>query len=387
MYDKGKSRTNRVEAEFVFEEIVKRLRDPSLSGQSIGVVTFSQAQQSLVEDLLEEWRRRDEVVDRFFGEEIAEPVFVKNLENVQGDERDVILFSVCYGPDMSGRVSMNFGPMNKEGGERRLNVAVTRARREVIVFSTLTSDQIDLSRTRARGVADLKAFLDYARKGPSALAGAAEYRHDAEFDSPFEEAVYDQLVQRGWDVHKQVGCSGYRIDLAVVDPGAPGRYLLGVECDGANYHRAKTARDRDKLREGVLRGLGWQLHRVWSTDWWTNPEGEVDKIEAALARPRRATPAGISDLLAPDGTFIHPRAAERTKFCSAYNRPAPEAVTSAHADVEPTGAAAFRAFLRHRSTLVPFLRQPSLHSAERQPAGTGSAQILRSISPKSRRFR
>ena len=327
VYDKGKSRTNRVEAEFVVEEIVKRLRDPSLSGQSIGVVTFSQAQQSLVEDLLEEWRRRDEVVDRFFGEEIAEPVFVKNLENVQGDERDVILFSVCYGPDMSGRVSMNFGPMNKEGGERRLNVAVTRARREVIVFSTLTSDQIDLSRTRARGVADLKAFLDYARKGPSALAGAAEYRHDAEFDSPFEEAVYDQLVQRGWDVHKQVGCSGYRIDLAVVDPGAPGRYLLGVECDGGNYHRAKTARDRDKLREGVLRGLGWQLHRVWSTDWWTNPEGEVDKIEAALARPRKATPE------VPPATAVQP--ADEVVGLAGESKPMAETLDSAPLLVPP----------------------------------------------------
>ena len=290
VYDKGKARTNRAEADAVVEEIVRRLKEPALSSQSIGVVTFSQAQQSLIEDLLEERRRQDAVVDAFFGEEIAEPVFVKNLENVQGDERDVILFSICYGPDIQGRVSMNFGPMNKEGGERRLNVAVTRARREVVVFSTLTADQIDLSRTRARGVADLKAFLEYARKGPSALVEAAEYRHDAEFDSPFEKAVYDHLVGRGWDVHQQVGCSGYRIDLAVVDPEAPGRYLLGVECDGANYHRAKTARDRDKLREGVLRGLGWCLHRVWSTDWWTNPEGEVDKIEAALVRAQEVQP-------------------------------------------------------------------------------------------------
>ena len=225
VYDKGKTRTNRAEAEAVVTEVITRLKDPLRSSESIGVVTFSQAQQSLVEDLLEERRRNDEIVDRFFGEEIAEPVFVKNLENVQGDERDVILFSVCYGPDMQGRVSMNFGPMNKEGGERRLNVAVTRARREVIVFSTLTSEQIDLSRTRARGVADLKLFLEYARKGPRALAEAAEYRHDADFDSPFEEAVYDRLVEKGWDVHKQVGCSGYRIDLAVVDPDASGRYL------------------------------------------------------------------------------------------------------------------------------------------------------------------
>ena len=139
--------------------------------------------------------------------------------------------------------------------------------------------------------------------------------------------MYDQLVQRGWDVHKQVGCSGYRIDLAVVDPGAPGRYLLGVECDGANYHRAKTARDRDKLREGVLRGLGWQLHRVWSTDWWTNPEGEVDKIEAALARPRKATPE------VPPATAVQP--ADEVVGLAGESKPMAETLDSAPLLVPP----------------------------------------------------
>jgi very-short-patch-repair endonuclease len=250
-------------------------------------VTFSQAQQTLIENLIDEARTKAPELDEYFAEERDEPVFVKNLENVQGDERDVILFSICYGPDSLGRVSMNFGPMNREGGERRLNVAITRARRQVIVFSTLKADQVDLSRTRARGVTDLKAFLEYAEHGPAAIAKAT--RHDvAEFDSPFEEAVYDALVKRGWEVHKQVGCARYRIDLAVVDPAAPGRYILGIECDGANYHRAKTARDRDKLREGVLRDLGWRLHRIWSTDWWTDPDKEIRKLEAALERGREA---------------------------------------------------------------------------------------------------
>jgi very-short-patch-repair endonuclease len=146
----------------------------------------------------------------------------------------------------------------------------------------LRADQIDLARTRARGVRDLKNFLEYAERGPSAIAEATQYSPDEDFDSPFEKAVYSVLVDKGWQVHQQVGCARYRIDLAVVDPEAPGRYLLGVECDGANYHRAKTARDRDKLREGVLRGLGWNLHRIWSTDWWTNPEQEIRKLEAAL---------------------------------------------------------------------------------------------------------
>jgi very-short-patch-repair endonuclease len=288
VYDKGKTRTNRAEAEAVIQEVLRRLRSPELAEYTLGVVTFSQAQQTLIEDILDAARAEDPELDPHFAEEKEEPVFVKNLENVQGDERDVILFSICYGPDSIGRVSMNFGPMNREGGERRLNVAITRARREVMVFSTLKADQIDLARTRARGVRDLKGFLEYAERGPVAIAAAVQSDPDVDFDSPFEEAVFDALVQRGWEVHKQVGCARYRIDLAVVDPEAPGRYLLGIECDGANYHRAKTARDRDKLREGVLRALGWKLHRIWSSDWWTDPQREMRKIEKALQRASEA---------------------------------------------------------------------------------------------------
>ena len=291
VYDRGKSATNRGEAQAVVAEIVRRVKLASPGIPSLGVVTFSQAQQTLIEDLLEETRRMDAQVDAAFAETSLEPIFVKNLENVQGDERDVILFSVCYGPDETGKVSMHFGPMNRDGGERRLNVAVTRARTEVLVFSTLRADQINLSRTRARGVRDLKNFLEYAEKGPSALASKADFDHAADVESPFEKDVRDVLVNRGWEVHCQVGCASYRIDLAVIDPKAAGRYLLGIECDGANYHRAKTARDRDKLREGVLRGLGWKLYRIWSTDWWTNPQGEIAKLEAALDAAMKAEPS------------------------------------------------------------------------------------------------
>jgi very-short-patch-repair endonuclease len=178
---------------------------------------------------------------------------------------------------------MNFGPLNRDGGERRLNVAITRARREVMVFSTLRPGHIDLARTRARGVADLKLFLDYAERGPAAIAEAVSTRPQDGVNTPFEQQVCEALRARGYDVHTQVGCSGYRIDLAIVDPKAPGRYLLGIECDGANYHRAKTARDRDRLRETILRGLGWQLHRVWSSDWWHHPEAVLAKIDQAIA--------------------------------------------------------------------------------------------------------
>jgi len=284
-YDKGKSRTNRREAEVLVLELVTRLKKTDGPARSYGVVTFSQAQQALVENLLDEERRKHPEIEHHFGDEPpveGEHVFVKNLENVQGDERDVILFSICYGPDESGRVSMNFGPLNRDGGERRLNVAVTRAKHEVLVISGLRADQIELTRTRAKGVRDLKYFLDYAERGPRALVAATTASSSAEADSEFERMVADRIRAAGFEVHHQVGCSGYRIDLAVVDPAAPGRYLLGVECDGATYHRAATARDRDKLRQSVLEGLGWELHRVWSTDWWHDADEETKKLTSRL---------------------------------------------------------------------------------------------------------
>jgi very-short-patch-repair endonuclease len=212
----------------------------------------------------------------------GEAVFVKNLESVQGDERDVIFFSICYGPDETGTISMNFGPLNKSGGERRLNVAVTRAKHEVVVFSSLRGDHIDLTRTRSIGVRDLKHYLEYAERGPSALISATRADPLADAESEFERLVAAAIRTAGYTVHHQVGCSSYRIDLGIVDPATPGRYLLGVECDGATYHRAATARDRDKLRQAVLEDLGWKLHRIWSTDWWHNPKQEMQKLLSAV---------------------------------------------------------------------------------------------------------
>ncbi len=282
-YAKGKARTNRGEAEALVAEVVRRLLDPEEQQRSLGIVTFSTAQQTLVEDLLEAQRARTPALERFFNESVAEPVFVKNLENVQGDERDVILFSICYGPDTTGHVAMNFGPLNRQGGERRLNVAVTRARQQLLVFSTLRADQIDLRRTNAVGVKHLKRFLEYAERGPAAISEAISVGGALTFDSPFEEEVYTELSRRGHTLATQVGCSGYRIDLAVVHPTERGRFVLGIECDGAAYHSARTARDRDRLRESVLCSLGWKLERVWSTDWWTQPAKVVDRLEAAIA--------------------------------------------------------------------------------------------------------
>ena len=173
---------------------------------------------------------------------------------------------------------MNFGPLNRDGGERRLNVAITRAKHEVLVFSGLRADQIDLTRTRARGVRDLKYFLDYAERGAGALAAVTSASADGEVDSEFERMVADRVRAAGFEIHHQVGCSGYRIDLGILDPANQGRYLLGVECDGATYHRAATARDRDKLRQHILEGLGWTLYRIWSTDWWHDSEAEIKKL-------------------------------------------------------------------------------------------------------------
>lgn len=281
VYERGGARHNRGEAERLVAEVERLLGDPEQRERSIGVVTFSQAQQRLIEDLLDELRRRRPELEPFFGAEVAEPLFVKNLENVQGDERDVMLFSVGYGPDASGRIALGFGPLNREGGERRLNVAITRARERLAVFSTLRAEQIDLSRTRATGARHLKSFLEYAQRGPRVIAEAIALA-DTMRGSALEQTVAQALVARGHTLNAQVGCSGYRIDLGVVDPERPGRYLLGIEGDGAHYRAAQTARDRDRLRQEVLEGLGWRLHRVWSTDFWQAPTRELEKIETAI---------------------------------------------------------------------------------------------------------
>jgi very-short-patch-repair endonuclease len=282
-YEKGGARINKPEAKALVADIVARLKTPGFreSRLTIGVVTFNTEQKDLIEDLLDEERRRDPAIEPYFDEVELEPLFVKNLESVQGDERDIMYFSITYGPDLAGAVSMNFGPMNRTGGERRLNVAITRARHELRVFSSLKGEQMDLARTQALGVRDLKHFLEFAERGPRALAEATKGSL-GNFESPFEEAVAAALATKGWELHTQIGASSFRVDLAVVHPDARGSYLTGIECDGATYHRSATARDRDMLREQVLRGLGWQIERVWSTDWWVDRVGTLEKLDAKL---------------------------------------------------------------------------------------------------------
>ena len=242
---------------------------------SLGVVAFSRSQANVIDDEIERLRRQEGWNnDSFFSMHTEEPFFVKNLENVQGDERDVIFISVGYGRQADGVLRMNFGPLNNKGGEHRLNVLITRAKRRCVVFSNITSGDIDLSKTNALGVHALKVYLEFAETGqlesPKPTGMSA--------DSPFEEWVARELRSRGYHVHEQVGTGQYRIDLAVVDDKKPGHYLLGIECDGASYHSSKTARDRDRIRQDTLESNGWKIHRIWSTDWFYSPKEEMDRL-------------------------------------------------------------------------------------------------------------
>jgi very-short-patch-repair endonuclease len=275
-------RTNPREAERLVEHLVQSLRNTPVGKRTFGIVTFSMSQQKLIQELLDEQRARFPEIEGHF--QCAEPVFIKNLENVQGDERDEILFSIGYAKDHKGRLRMHFGPLSVSGGERRLNVAITRARCQLRVFSTLTHDQIDLSRTAARGAEHLRAFLQYAAH--QGASGPME-RPVEKFPSAFEREIAAEVEEMGYEVHTQIGCGGYRIDLAVVDPTQPGRYLLGIECDGPSYHSAPAARDRDRLRHQVLEGLGWHLHRVWSPDWVDAHPREMDRLREALETARQ----------------------------------------------------------------------------------------------------
>ena len=285
-YDKGKSRQNRAEAQAVVDEIARRLRSEELRKKSIGVVTFSIVQQALIEDLLSD-------LFIFYPEletlalECDEPLFIKNLENVQGDERDVILFSVGYGPDAEGRVSMNFGPLNRAGGERRLNVAVSRARYEMIIYSTLRSDMIDLNRTSSIGVAGLKRFLEYAEKGTRSTINSVP-RQLSEATASIETIIADRLRSLGYTVHTDIGCSGYKIDIGIVDTENTSNYQLGIICDGKNYKRTKTARDREIVQNNVLKALGWDIYRIWTMDWWEKPDEVMATIQEAIARKKNS---------------------------------------------------------------------------------------------------
>ncbi|AET91708.1 putative DNA helicase related protein [Burkholderia sp. YI23] len=275
-FDSGGSRVNREEARTIAAAIVDHVRtNPE---RSLGVAAFSLQQKIAIQDELELLRRRHPEIEAFFTDHPNEPFFIKNLENVQGDERDVIFISVAYARNSTGYLPMKFGPVGSDGGERRLNVLISRAKIRCEVFSSITAEDIDLERAKGKGVAALKVFLNYAATGRLAVAT----RTDRELDSPFEEEVLRSLTAEGMTVHPQVGIAGFFVDLGIVDPESAGRYLLGVECDGASYHSTRSARDRDRLRQSVLEDHGWILHRIWSSDWFRQPQAELLKIKTAL---------------------------------------------------------------------------------------------------------
>ena len=281
VYKRGVNlRRNDVEAKRVVDLIFEHAAKSS--DRTLGVIAFSVAQRDAIRIEWERRRREQPQFEAYFDEDNAEPFFIKNLEMVQGDERDSIIFSVGYAKDEAGKLIYNFGPLNQAGGERRLNVAVSRARYHVTLVASLQPEDIDLTRTTSQGAKLLKDYMLIARDGLRALSATATYRADAQADSPFEDEVYRALTARDLTLHRQVGVSGYRIDLAVVDPGQPGRYLLGIECDGATYHSAQTARDRDRLRQQVLESLGWKLQRIWSRDWISDRAREIDRVLAAI---------------------------------------------------------------------------------------------------------
>jgi very-short-patch-repair endonuclease len=278
-YDRGGTRCDLVQAEEVARAIANHIRN--YPNKSLGVACLSVQQRDAVDDLIDRIGMRTEV-EAFTPKD--ERLFVKNLEAVQGDERDVIFISVGYGvaPNQT-KPFLNFGPVSHEGGERRLNVLASRAREKCVVFSSINAADIPVD-AEVRGTRMLRALLDFAQTGK---LSAGSLKGDG-FESPFEESVAQIIREAGFHVHPQVGVKGFRIDLGVIDPPRPGEFILGVECDGAAYHSARSARDRDRLRQQVLEGLGWRLHRIWSTDWFRNPRREADRLLAAIKEAKES---------------------------------------------------------------------------------------------------
>jgi very-short-patch-repair endonuclease len=274
VYDRGRSRMNRREAISVARLAVEHFE--RFPDRTLGIVAMGISQKEAIEDAISEEIATRPDLQPFFDPKRHEGYFVKSLENVQGDERDTMIISVGYGRDREGGLSMNFGPVNAEGGWRRLNVLVTRAKWECILVSSLKASDLSQVNPNNRGAVALRSFLEFADRGGEVPSEPA-IQTQAETND-FEDAVRAALIDRGLTVDAQVGASRYRIDLAVRDPNNPRRYVLGVECDGITYHSSRTARDRDLLRQHVLQGMGWRIHRVWSTEWFHNSAQVIEGI-------------------------------------------------------------------------------------------------------------
>ncbi|PVC84821.1 DUF3320 domain-containing protein [Streptomyces sp. CS090A] len=325
-YDRGGRRDNRVEAEYVAARVLHHF--DTRPGRSLGVVALSQAQASAIDLAVQQARLARPDLDHCFTEDRLDGFFVKNLESVQGDERDVMIMSVGYGPDEHGKLGLNFGPINKNGGWRRLNVAVTRARYRMEVVASFRGTS--LADSPNESVQHLKRYLEYAENGPAVLARDV-VQSDAEPDSPFEESVLAVLDGWGYTVQPQVGVAGYRIDLGLRHPQHPGAYALGIECDGAMYHSSKAARDRDRLREQVLNGLGWRLYRIWGTDWYRGRAAAELRLREAVEQAIAQGP--LTAAAAPPPAPVDPTAEPPSVAAS------PVGPTEPFGHVERSGAA------------------------------------------------
>jgi very-short-patch-repair endonuclease len=296
---------NAVEARKVVDLLHETLRGgQAQSPESVGIITFNVIQTEAVKDEIERRRQSDAefaqlMLEAEMRERIDDRPVVKNIENIQGDERDVVIFSVGYAPDPEGVFRRQFGPLNLEGGENRLNVAITRARQRVIVICSFDPDELAVEASKNPGPVRFKQYLQYARAvslgdkavfekvlseiNPSIEVG--KNKKTVVFDSPFEESVFNAFTRLGYQLDTQVGLSGYRIDLGIVDPAQPARYCLGIECDGAAFHSGRSVRERDLARQRFLEARGWRIARVWSRNWWLDPEGEVRRIVALIPSP------------------------------------------------------------------------------------------------------
>ncbi|MDE7163285.1 MAG: DUF3320 domain-containing protein [Clostridia bacterium] len=277
VYQRGGTKCNKEEAEALVKEVIKRLSDPSARRSSIGVVTFSTPQQVYIEKMLNKAIADKGLEDYAYDRE--EPLFVKNLENVQGDERDVILFSVCYGPDTLGKISLNFGPLNQFGGWRRLNVAVSRAREEMVVFSSMRYSMIDLSRTTSRGVAGLKAFLEFSEKGRTGIAAPSD--EVIINRTGIGKYVAKELSSYGYDCRCDVGVSDFKIDVGVLDPKNKRNFILAVLCDG---NKNFSIKDKYVMQVNTLKRNNWNVIRLYSVNFFNNPKREIKKIKDYLDR-------------------------------------------------------------------------------------------------------
>ena len=280
-------------------EVVQILREILIHqpGKTVGIITFNAKQQTKIQDQIDRLQSEDEkfraVYNQMLTRDLDERVFVKNIENVQGDERDIILFSITYAKNEEGKVVNRFGDLNKKGGENRLNVAVSRAKEAIIVVASIEPEELNVANTANMGPKLFKAYLKYVRavstsKMDEIKAVVQEVNENVNthvqqkelhFDSPFEEQVYQQLRNLGYEVTTQVGMSGYRIDMAIVHPHDSSRYILGIECDGAMYHSSKNAKERDVYRQRFLESRGWTIERIWSRNWWKNASAELERID------------------------------------------------------------------------------------------------------------